>query len=86
MSTLDGWRLTDAAAASIVSPFSNEETGDIVAVDEELIGMDPYYWIAPRIYNGNLLTSYGSIMVAHLSWLIMRGDTSGRVTAGLLNI
>jgi hypothetical protein len=39
------------------------------------------YWLAPKIYAGNHLSSYGSNLTFLVNWIVMRGDTSGKPTS-----
>lgn len=48
----------------------------------ELQEVESVYWLAPPNYCGNRLTSYGSKLSFKLSWVIVRGDTSGKPTTG----
>lgn len=48
----------------------------------ELPGVEAYYWLAPKLYLGNKLETYGSYLVFKVHWVVMRGDTSGKPTQG----
>lgn len=40
--------------------------------------IEDYYWLSPNQFTGNKLTAYGSSLRFNISWVIMRGDSSGR--------
>lgn len=48
----------------------------------ELPETEAIFWLAPEMYTGNLLRSYMSTLRFHMSWVTVRGDTSGKPTAG----
>lgn len=48
----------------------------------EIPGIEAYYWLAPNVYLGNKLEMYGSHIIFKVHWVVMRGDTSGKPTAG----
>lgn len=48
----------------------------------ELPDTEAVYWLAPQKFIGNRLESYGSFFHFELSWIIVRGDTSGKPTIG----
>jgi len=61
-------------------PVDAEENRLIFA--NELDEVEAIYWQAPLGYLGNRLTSYGARLQLLLSWVVMRGDTSGKPTTG----
>ena len=57
VATLDGWILTDSTGSRILYPSYLNGT-PVVAADDAY-EMDVFYWLAPKAYRGNRLTSYG---------------------------
>ncbi|KDR22194.1 Laminin subunit alpha-1, partial [Zootermopsis nevadensis] len=81
-STLSGWLVSDLAVSRTVLPSLDTETKQLSVGNYELPGVESYFWLAPENYHGNLLASYGSNVSFSVSWVVMRGDTSGRPTVG----
>ncbi|XP_050482872.1 laminin subunit alpha-1 isoform X2 [Bombus huntii] len=81
ISSLENWLVTDVNATRAIVPILDTDNGwlTIAAFDVEY---DSPFWLAPRIYCGNRLSSYGSNLTYSVSWVVMRGDTSGRPTTG----
>lgn len=48
----------------------------------EMSDVESIYWLAPQGYLGNRLTSYSSRLSIQVNWVTIRGDTSGKPTAG----
>jgi len=42
------------------------------------VDVDNFYWLSPSQFTGNKLSAYGSSLYFSISWVIMRGDSSGR--------
>lgn len=42
------------------------------------VEVDNFYWLSPSQFTGNKLSAYGSSLHFSISWVIMRGDSSGR--------
>jgi len=42
------------------------------------VDVDSFYWLSPIQFTGNKLSSYGSSLYFSISWVIMRGDSSGK--------
>lgn len=80
--TLENWSITDISQTVHAFPARDNETGYLVFGNYELSEVKTLFWLAPESYLGNLLTSYGSSFEVHISWLVIRGDTSGTVTTG----
>jgi hypothetical protein len=57
VSTLDEWILTDSTGSRILYPSYLNGT-PVVAADDTY-EMDVFYWLAPKSFRGNRLTSYG---------------------------
>jgi laminin alpha 1/2 len=74
--------VSDLAVSRTVLPSLDTETKQLSVGNYELPGVESYFWLAPENYHGNLLTSYGSNVSFSVSWVVMRGDTSGRPTVG----
>nr|XP_029715798.1 laminin subunit alpha-1-like [Aedes albopictus] len=58
------------------------ETGFMVIGMFELSETEAVYWSSPKGYLGNRLQSYGNKFAFKISWVIVRGDTSGKPTTG----
>ncbi|XP_055540243.1 laminin subunit alpha-1 isoform X2 [Wyeomyia smithii] len=80
--TLDGWSVTDISKSVVAYPTRDNETGFMVFGMFELSETEAVYWSAPEVYLGNRLQSYGSNISFKMSWVIVRGDTSGKPTTG----
>ena len=74
--------MSDLSVSRTVLPSPDADTGQLSVGNYELPGVESYYWLAPERYVGNLLTSYGTNVTFTVSWVVMRGDTSGRPTVG----
>ncbi|KAK1136595.1 hypothetical protein K0M31_001141 [Melipona bicolor] len=81
ISSMENWLVTDMNATRAIVPILDTDNGwlTIAAFDVEY---DSPFWLAPRIYCGNRLSSYGSNLTYSVSWVVMRGDTSGKPTTG----
>lgn len=82
MNTLSNWLVSDLNVTHTVLPSVDPDTGLLNVGNYELPGVEPYYWLAPGEYLGNRLTSYGATLTFRVSWVVMRGDTSGKPTTG----
>lgn len=80
--TLTDWRVTDIARSAFTYPTRDNETGFMVVGMFDLTEVEAIYWDAPQVYLGNRLTSYGAHLVVQISWVHIRGDTSGKPTSG----
>ncbi|XP_058446853.1 laminin subunit alpha-1 isoform X1 [Malaya genurostris] len=80
--TLEGWSVTDISKSVVAYPTRDNETGFMVFGMFELSETESVYWSAPQLYLGNRLQSYGSKLSFKMSWVIVRGDTSGKPTTG----
>ena len=65
-----------------VHPIVDTETKLLSVGYYEWPDVESYFWLAPEQYQGKLLASYGSNVSFSVSWVVMRGDTSGRPTVG----
>lgn len=79
---LSDWLVTELTMSEFAPPARDNKTGFLVFGMYELQSVESVYWLAPPIYAGNKLKSYGSVMQFKLRWVIVRGDTSGRPTSG----
>ncbi|ALC39642.1 wb, partial [Drosophila busckii] len=77
--TLNDWRLTDIQRLQSIEVAAEQKR---LVFGNELDEVEAIYWQAPVGYLGNRLTSYGSRLQLQLSWVVMRGDTSGKPTTG----
>ena len=71
--------MTDMNASRAVVPTldMDNEWLTVAAFDVEY---DSPFWLAPQIYTGNRVSSYGSNLTYSVTWVVMRGDTSGKPT------
>ncbi|XP_074102845.1 wing blister [Cotesia typhae] len=79
ISTLNDWRVTDINASRPVIPTIDPDNGWLVLASFEVEYQSPF-WFAPKIYTGNRLSSYGSNLTYSTTWIVMRGDSSGKPT------
>ncbi|XP_076668102.1 wing blister isoform X2 [Andrena cerasifolii] len=81
ISSLENWLVTDMNASRPVVPILDTDNGwlTVALFDVEY---DSPFWLAPPIYCGNRLSSYGSNVTYSVTWVVMRGDTSGKPTTG----
>lgn len=79
--SLASWMVSDIAVND-TSEVLLDENGQLMASNYELPGVELFYWRAPSAYLGSLLRVYGSELRVHLTWLVMRGDTSGKPLIG----
>ncbi|XP_015124906.1 laminin subunit alpha-1, partial [Diachasma alloeum] len=79
ISTLDGWLVTDINASRSIVPGLDPDNGWLTLASYEVEYESPF-WLAPKIYAGNRLSSYGSNLTYAVTWIVMRGDTSGKPT------
>lgn len=79
ISTLENWLVTDMNASRAIIPIldTDNEWLTVTAFDVEY---DSPFWLAPDIYTGNRVSSYGSNLTYSVTWVVMRGDTSGKPT------
>lgn len=82
VNTLSGWLISDLAVRRTVLPSVDPDTKLLSIGNYELPAAESYYWLAPDIYIGNRLTSYGATLTFQVGWVVMRGDTSGKPTTG----
>ncbi|XP_017797924.1 PREDICTED: laminin subunit alpha-1-like [Habropoda laboriosa] len=81
ISSLENWLVTDMNATRFTAPILDTDNGWLTIASFD-VGYDNPFWLAPRIYCGNRLSSYGSNLTYSVSWVVMRGDTSGKPTTG----
>lgn len=79
--TLNDWSLTDIQRGKTIN-VAMEPDEKHLKFANELDDVEAIYWQAPLGYLGNRLTSYGARLQLQLSWVVMRGDTSGKPTTG----
>lgn len=61
--TMDDWKVTDASRSAIVHPSRDNDTGHLVFNMFDLFDSKSIYWLAPDLYIGNKLQSYGSNLI-----------------------
>ncbi|XP_076751939.1 wing blister [Xylocopa sonorina] len=81
ISSLENWLVTDTDASLAIIPILDADSGWLTIPMSDVEHDDPF-WLAPRIYCGNRLSSYGSNLTYAVSWVVMRGDISGKPTTG----
>ncbi|XP_048508975.1 laminin subunit alpha-1 [Athalia rosae] len=79
LSTCEGWLVSDMNASRAVVPEVDAETGSL-SIELSSLEYESPYWLAPKVYGGNRLTSYDSNLTFFVVWDVMRGDSSGRPT------
>ncbi|RZF47867.1 hypothetical protein LSTR_LSTR016604 [Laodelphax striatellus] len=76
------WLVSDIWVKRTVLPSLEPETGLVSIGNFELPGVENYFWLAGDAYCGDRLASYGSALTFRVTWVVMRGDTSGTPTQG----
>lgn len=71
--------ITDMNASRSLLVNADPDSGLLTMSSFEVEYQSPY-WLAPKIYAGNRLSSYGSNLTYSITWVVMRGDTSGKPT------
>lgn len=79
ISTLENWLVTDMNASRAVVPTLKTDDGWLTVTAYEVSSP---FWLAPQIYTGNRLSSYGSNLTYSVTWVVIRGDSSGKPTIG----
>ncbi|KAL1457469.1 hypothetical protein WDU94_007697 [Cyamophila willieti] len=59
-----------------VVPTLDTET-NLLSTGGDMPDTHAYYWLAPYQYGGNRISSYRQNLEFSVSWVVMRGDTSG---------
>lgn len=80
--TLDGWKITDLIKSTEAIPSVDDQNGNLMFGIYDLPNVETVYWLAPNSYTGNQLKSYGSKFSVKVSWVVIRGDTSGKPNFG----
>jgi laminin alpha 1/2 len=78
----EGWKVTDLRGRLLVDPYWSTVTNGVTVAEEDMKGLQTYFWQAPEQYIGNRLVSYGLHMKILTSWHTGRGDTAGTATKG----
>ncbi|KAH0951656.1 hypothetical protein HN011_011263, partial [Eciton burchellii] len=79
ISTLENWLVTNINASRAIAPTLDVDNGWLTVAEFE-VEYDSPFWLAPQIYTGNRVSSYGSNLTYSVTWVVMRGDTSGKPT------
>ncbi|VVC37186.1 Hypothetical protein CINCED_3A012310 [Cinara cedri] len=75
----EGWLITDLTLSKTIFPSTDPDTGyALISSFDVPIDVDNFYWLSPSQFSGNKLSAYGSSLHFTISWVIMRGDSSGR--------
>lgn len=80
--TLSDWHITNIKRSQLLVPSVCDDTRYLTYSMYEMSDVESIYWTAPQGYLGNRLTSYSSRLSIHVSWVTIRGDTSGKPTVG----
>uniref|UniRef100_T1J8M8 Uncharacterized protein n=1 Tax=Strigamia maritima TaxID=126957 RepID=T1J8M8_STRMM len=75
-----GWLVSDINSKRVIRPY--EESGYFTIANDDMLGLELYYWLAPKEYLGNKLTAFGTKLSFSVSWVKARGDSAGRHTHG----
>lgn len=67
--TLDDWKITDVSRSFVMQPSRDNETGYMVFNMYEMPDSESVYWLAPDLYAGNKLQSYGADFVFTMQWV-----------------
>ena len=78
----ENWKVTDLRGSLVVEPYWSTVTNGITIAEEDMQGLETYYWQAPEEYIGNRLVVYGLQIKIKTSWHTGRGDTAGTATLG----
>lgn len=70
--TLDDWKITDVSRSFIMHPSKDNDTGFLVFNTFEMSETDAIYWLAPNLYLGNKLQSYGLNIIFMITWVRLR--------------
>ena len=80
----EGWFVTDLRGQFRIDPYwsatAGGGSGGVTVAEEDVRGLETYFWQAPNVYTGNKLTSYGQVVTVQTSWHRGRGDTAGTAT------
>uniref|UniRef100_A0A8D8X2U9 Laminin subunit alpha-1 n=1 Tax=Cacopsylla melanoneura TaxID=428564 RepID=A0A8D8X2U9_9HEMI len=74
--TTDFWLVSDMNVNRTVVPTLDTET-NLLSTGGDIPDTHAYYWLAPHQYGGNRISSYRLNLEFSVSWVVMRGDTSG---------
>lgn len=77
----EDWMVTDITNSIFVTPYTDPSSHQLIFASYEL-EIEAAFWSAPALYRANKLTSYGSKFTYQVEWEVVRGDTSGKPTAG----
>ncbi|KAK3888300.1 hypothetical protein Pcinc_007633, partial [Petrolisthes cinctipes] len=72
------WSVTDLQRRRVVAAAI--EGNDAMISHDQMAAFESYYWLAPDDYLGSRMTSYGQTLTVRVSWVKLRGDTSGEPT------
>ncbi|ROT84555.1 putative laminin subunit alpha-1 isoform X2, partial [Penaeus vannamei] len=74
----ENWSVADLSLKRVVA--AAREGTDVHIAHDDMGFFEAYYWLAPQEYLGRRMTSYGQTLTVKVSWVRLRGDTSGRPT------
>lgn len=64
---MEDWKITDFSRSYILHPAKDNDTGYLVFNMYDM--SESIYWLAPDLYCGNKLQSYGSNLVFTILWV-----------------
>ncbi|KAK8738877.1 hypothetical protein OTU49_003716 [Cherax quadricarinatus] len=74
----ENWHVTDLLRRRVVA--ASQEGKSVRIAHDDMATYNAYYWLAPDDYLGTRITSYGQTLSIKVSWIKLRGDTSGQPT------
>ncbi|KAF2361239.1 Laminin IV [Trinorchestia longiramus] len=69
------WKVSDLLGRRVIA--AAQEGSDAKIAHDDMSKFNSYYFVAPQHYLGSRLTSYGQSLSVRLTWVKLRGDTSG---------
>ncbi|KAL7642435.1 UNVERIFIED_CONTAM: hypothetical protein RMT77_006996 [Armadillidium vulgare] len=69
------WQVSDLLQRKVIAAMTSGSS--ISVARDDMSGFTSYFWLAPKEYLGERLTSYGQTLSIKASWVNLRGDTSG---------
>lgn len=69
------WMVSDLLKRRVIA--AAQEGTDAKVAHDDMSQFNAYYFVAPQHYLGSRLTSYGQRLSVRVTWVKLRGDTSG---------
>ena len=70
----EGWKVSDLRGRVLTDPYWSTVTHGITVAEEDMRGLQTYYWQAPEAYIGNHLVAYGLQVGCNFKILGIRFD------------